>query len=164
MEEEIEESEEAEQPETVEADEDEESEEKPEPENEPLFTEEELRILNKSSGNSGLIGGVVSRGESSSTGNSTFSPENIETNTDDENNDENKEEDEDEAELPYVDGQSRGYAILNLMQPNARQSVRMQLSTMYHARIKHMFLAVLIDGTFSWDLPWFSSVIREFKH
>lgn len=126
----------------------------------PIFTDQEIQELNKSSpAKSNLIPGIASNNDTDSTDNSQFIP--IDPNGDsgaDENSDENPDE---ETELPYVTGQARGYTILNLMQAKARQSVRMQLSTMYHARIKHMYLGVLIDGTFSWDFPWFASVIRE---
>ncbi|MEZ4753509.1 MAG: hypothetical protein R3A13_04260 [Bdellovibrionota bacterium] len=127
----------------------------------PLFTENEIKELNDSTQNSSLIGGVVNRKTNTDSSSSTFTPESIDTSSQNEDEDEDENADDLGSDLPYVDGQARGYVILNLMQLNARESVRMQLSTMYHARVKHLFLAVLIDGTFGWDFTWFASVIRE---
>lgn len=65
------------------------------------------------------------------------------------------------VELPFVGGQSRGYTILNLMQPDARSSVNAMVEVMVKSNVRDLYLGVLVDGTFHWDPQFLRSVIRK---
>ncbi|MCB9030273.1 MAG: hypothetical protein H6619_04415 [Deltaproteobacteria bacterium] len=63
--------------------------------------------------------------------------------------------------LTRVSGQARGYSMLYLMHPRARQTVEAQIEILLKAEIENVFLAVLTDGTFRKDFSYLSSVIRR---
>ena len=118
---------------------------------EPLLTTEEVEKLNRSasdpsSSSDGGGPGSASRVFSSGGGEVSDPVELVEESPED--------------ALPYVDGQARGYAILTLMQPEARRSVSGQLSALYRSKVKNIVISVLIDGTFSWDPGYFRNVLR----
>ncbi len=63
---------------------------------------------------------------------------------------------------PLLDNsQARGYTILNLMQTQARDTVEAQLQNVIEAKIKRIYLGVLVDGTFSWDEAYFDRVVQR---
>lgn len=62
---------------------------------------------------------------------------------------------------PFVSGQYRGYTMLYLMQPEARTTVEQEISTLIEARVRQIFLGVLVDGTFGWDPQYFADVLRR---
>lgn len=96
---------------------------------------------------SSLIGGVrVGNGSSLDT-------EKAEKKTDD-------EEDDSELAEKFV-GPPRGFVILALMQPNARESVEKQVDTMLRSGVQNLYLGFLVDGTFGTDLEYASSVIQR---
>ncbi len=65
------------------------------------------------------------------------------------------------SELPFVAGQSRGYTLLNLMQPEARSSINEMIEVMVRSNVRDLYLGVLVDGTFHWDPKFLRSVIRK---
>lgn len=64
-------------------------------------------------------------------------------------------------QLQMLGGQARGYAMLSLMHPRARTSSEAMIDTMLRARIRDLYLGVLVDGTFSFDTEYLESVIRR---
>jgi hypothetical protein len=62
--------------------------------------------------------------------------------------------------LPRVTGQSRGYAALYLMHPNARAAVEEQVRIMKDAQVRELYLGVLTDGTFGVDFEYLNTVVR----
>ena len=70
-------------------------------------------------------------------------------------------EDDEVTELPRADGQARGYLMLYLMHPRARQTVEAQLEALRVANIEHLYLGVLIDGTFGENFPYLLDVVRR---
>jgi hypothetical protein len=65
--------------------------------------------------------------------------------------------------LKPVSGQARGYTMLYLMQPNARQSVEKQITAMIDSQVQGLYLGVLIDGTFGRDFNYLLSIIRKIE-
>jgi len=63
--------------------------------------------------------------------------------------------------LPRLAGQARGYTMLYLMQPEARQTVERQVQAMLDAEVQDLYLGVLVDGTFSKDFDYFRSVLSR---
>lgn len=64
-------------------------------------------------------------------------------------------------ELPIVGGQARGYTMLYLMHPKARQTVERQIDAMLRANIEELYLGVLTDGTFTRDYNYLTNVVRR---
>lgn len=94
--------------------------------------------------NSGGIGGVVSR----------RSPGSIETPVAEATG-------TPAPELKRVDGQARGFAMLYMMQPQARQLVELQVATLLKAQIGTIYVSVLVDGTFSKEYDYVKDVISR---
>ncbi len=108
-------------------------------------------VINQpSTQNSNLIGGVVTR-----------RPTPTSRVTTDEGSDESADASPSPSPKELLVGPPRGYAILTLMQPNARRSVERQLQTLIDANIKNVFLGVLTDGTFAKDFEYLALVIRR---
>jgi hypothetical protein len=63
--------------------------------------------------------------------------------------------------LPWVSGQSRGYTALYLMMPQARDTIKAEISNLLDARLKEVYLGVLTDGTFGWDPDYLRFVIQQ---
>jgi hypothetical protein len=63
--------------------------------------------------------------------------------------------------LNRVSGQTRGYVILNLMQPTARQSVESQIQVLLESQIQSIYLGVLVDGTFGQDFTYLDQIISR---
>lgn len=76
------------------------------------------------------------------------------------NGDESSEE-EGPPPLERVTGQSRGYTMLYLMHPAARQTVERQVAAMLRSEVNELYLGVLTDGTFSEDYDYLSAVIER---
>ena len=88
---------------------------------------------------------------------------------------ENSEEEDSNTDLPPiprasptpdntpkdVTGQARGYTMLYLMHPRARQTVEKQLEAMFRSKVQQLYLGVLIDGTFGRDFNYLSNVVRR---
>jgi len=74
---------------------------------------------------------------------------------------EDEEEQEEDEPAIWYRGQARGYTLLSLMQPEARQSTEVQIATMLQSRVRELYLGVLTDGTFSWDPQYLESVVRR---
>jgi hypothetical protein len=64
-------------------------------------------------------------------------------------------------ERPWASGQARGYTMLYAMQPEARPVVESQIQTLLSARIREMYIGVLIDGFFGPDFAYLKDVIRR---
>ncbi len=62
--------------------------------------------------------------------------------------------------LSYT-GQARGYAMLYLMQANARRTVERELQTLLDSGLRELFLGVLVDGTFGKDFAYLAQVVRR---
>ena len=75
---------------------------------------------------------------------------------------EEEEEEEEEVDAIFYEGQARGYAMLNLMLPSARQTVERQLEIMVASRVRQVYLGVLVDGTFGDDFGYLERVLRRF--
>lgn len=60
-----------------------------------------------------------------------------------------------------VTGQARGYTMLYLMYPKARQTVEKQLDALFRSNVQQLYLGVLIDGTFGRDFNYLTNVIRR---
>lgn len=102
--------------------------------------------------NNGLLGGVVTRSTPSKS-----------ASNDSENDDTNDTSAVPSPSLaPLLEGPARGYTLLYLMQPNARQAVERQLQTLIDARIKNVYIGVLTDGTFGKDFEYLGLVLRKF--
>lgn len=67
----------------------------------------------------------------------------------------------DKESLPRLRGQARGFVMLPLMQPEARQANEALVQTMLDAEIENLYLSTLVDGTFSSDFPYLESVVRR---
>jgi len=63
--------------------------------------------------------------------------------------------------LPRLAGQARGYTMLYLMQPEARNTVELQIQAMLDAEIQDLYLGVLTDGTFGKDFNYFRSTLNR---
>ena len=63
--------------------------------------------------------------------------------------------------LPRVQGQARGYAMLYLMQPEARAAVEREIETMLQSQVSQLYLGALVDGTFGEDIAYLESVVRR---
>lgn len=61
----------------------------------------------------------------------------------------------------YYTGQARGYAMLYLMHLKARQTVLKEVEILKESRLRELFIAVLVDGTFGKDFSFLNQVIRE---
>ena len=70
-------------------------------------------------------------------------------------------ENDEVTELPRASGQARGYLMLYLMHPRARETVEAQLEALRVANIEHLYLGVLIDGTFGINFPYLEDVVRR---
>jgi hypothetical protein len=66
-----------------------------------------------------------------------------------------------EKPLSLVGGQARGFTMMYLMHPKARQTVDVQVETLIKANVRDQYLAILIDGTFSLDFNYANSIIRK---
>jgi len=64
---------------------------------------------------------------------------------------------------PSYKGQVRGYAMLYLMHPNARNTVVTELQTLLDSGVRDVFLAVLTDGTFGKDFDYLKYVLKTFN-
>ena len=62
--------------------------------------------------------------------------------------------------LQRVTGQARGYHLIYMMQPEARQTVNLQIETLMRAEIDQIYLGVLTDGTFSKNYPYLNQALR----
>lgn len=62
---------------------------------------------------------------------------------------------------PRFGGQPRGFTLLYLMHPRARDSVERSLETLEEADIQEVAIGVLTDGTFGKDFGYLSSVVRR---
>lgn len=60
-----------------------------------------------------------------------------------------------------VVGQARGYAMLYMMHPRARQTVEREVETMLRAEVGDLYLSVIVDGTFGTDWEYLEQVIRR---
>ena len=60
-----------------------------------------------------------------------------------------------------VVGQPRGYAMLYLMHPRARQTVEREVQTMLRSEVGDLYLSVLVDGTFGTDWDYLEQVVRR---
>lgn len=63
--------------------------------------------------------------------------------------------------LQRVSGQTRGYVMLPLMQPNARLSINKQVEILLESEVDSLFIGVLVDGTFSKDYSFLHEVLRR---
>ena len=63
--------------------------------------------------------------------------------------------------LTKVYGQPRGYAMLYLMHPRAREAVEKQVATLEKANLSEIYLSVLTDGTFGKDFTYLADVVRR---
>lgn len=61
----------------------------------------------------------------------------------------------------WAGGQARGYTMLYAMQPEARPVVEVHVQTLLGARIRQLYIGVLIDGTFSRDFTYLKDVIAR---
>lgn len=77
------------------------------------------------------------------------------------NEDSSEEETANNTELPRVGGQVRGYNMLYLMHPKARETVERQLIGLEVANLEDNYLSVLVDGTFGKDFNYLENVIRR---
>jgi len=66
-----------------------------------------------------------------------------------------------EEVLDRVGGQARGFMVLPLMHPRARPMVEALINTLLRAQIQQIYLGVLVDGTFSFDLDYLNAVIER---
>ena len=132
----------------------------PTPDNEsPLFTREELAEIERLSKSEPIksledrfIGGVRRK----------RSPEVINNPVEINDEDKKKEDDQDEANTGVeLTGQARGYAMLYLMHPRARNTVERELQAMLDSKVRELFLGVLVDGTFGSDFDYLSSVVQR---
>jgi hypothetical protein len=64
-------------------------------------------------------------------------------------------------ERAWASGQARGYTMLYAMQPEARAVVELHIQTLLSARIREMYIGVLIDGFFGPDFTYLKDVIRR---
>lgn len=64
-------------------------------------------------------------------------------------------------ELPRVSGEPRGYVMLYLMHPKARETVEKQLTNMLRSQVNDLYLGVLVDGTFGQDFEYLSNVVQR---
>lgn len=62
-----------------------------------------------------------------------------------------------------VTGQPRGYSMLYLMEPNARQTVEKQLTAMLDSQVQSLYLGVLVDGTFTRDFNYLLNIVRRIE-
>lgn len=60
-----------------------------------------------------------------------------------------------------VGGQARGFTMIALMHPKARQSTEAAVDVLLRAEIEEPYLAVLVDGSFSIDFDYLDSIIRR---
>ena len=65
------------------------------------------------------------------------------------------------ARYQRVVGQPRGYAMLYLMHPRARQTVEREVQTMLRSEVGDLYLSALVDGTFGVDWDYLEQVIRR---
>jgi hypothetical protein len=65
------------------------------------------------------------------------------------------------SNLPLVGGQARGYVLLYLMHPRARQTTEAQIQNLIDANIQQVYLSVLVDGTFGKDHAYLQSVLQR---
>ena len=100
-------------------------------------------------GGSGLIGGIRVRGTSADEGKTEAL------------NDEVDNEDEDSGLLSRVSGQARGFLILPLMHPRARESVEKQIEILLRSQVSDLYIGFLVDGSFSTDFEYASSVVQR---
>lgn len=63
--------------------------------------------------------------------------------------------------LPALSGQARGYTMLYLMHPHARNTVEKQIDAMLRSQVKELYLGVLVDGTFGTDFEYLKSVVSR---
>ncbi len=111
--------------------------------------EELSRLSGSERGRTSLIGGARVRRDSGS----PSELEGEETTTSD--------EEEDDEILPRVGGQARGFTILALMHPDARESVEKQIEIMIRSQVRNLYIGFLVDGTFSTDFEYASTVVQR---
>lgn len=66
-----------------------------------------------------------------------------------------------EPSFTRVTGQPRGYTMLYLMHPGARQTVERQLDAMLRSNVGELYLGVLTDGTFEQDFAYLADVVKR---
>ena len=104
-------------------------------------------LAHSGSGDTGLIGGMRVRG-------ATGEAESIE--------EKKQEEDEEDSDvLPRTTGQVRGFLMLPLMHPRARESSEKQIETLIRSQVNDLYVGFLVDGTFGMDLEYASSVVQR---
>lgn len=64
----------------------------------------------------------------------------------------------------FAFGQPRGYAMLYAMHPKARLVVEKQVKNLLDARIREIYISVLIDGTFGKDFTYLRNIIRRLNN
>ncbi|RMG39693.1 MAG: hypothetical protein D6719_12720 [Candidatus Dadabacteria bacterium] len=132
---------------------------------EKIFTEEELQQLQaqgatveRGGKNSALLGAVKNSSGSSLSGGAVASENTPAFQTQDTPT---PTPDQQDQLSGMVAGQPRGYVMLNLMHPAARQTINAQVQNMLDAKVRELYLGVLTDGTFSKDFNYFASVVRK---
>ena len=68
---------------------------------------------------------------------------------------------EEGAKLVPVTGQARGYNMIYLMHPAARDTVESQVEAMRVSGLKEQYLGVLTDGTFGKNIPYLQNVVQR---
>lgn len=68
---------------------------------------------------------------------------------------------EDTVSLTRLGGQARGYVLLSLMHPNARQTIDAQVDTLIKANIAQVYIGVLVDGTFGKDHSYLHNILDK---
>ncbi|MDZ4787055.1 MAG: hypothetical protein SGJ02_13360 [bacterium] len=60
-----------------------------------------------------------------------------------------------------LQGQARGYMMLYMMHPKARETAQRQIDNLIKANIKEVYLGVLTDGTFGKDFNFLNSTLSK---
>ena len=122
-----------------------------------LFTHDDLNYLEKKGADversQRFSPGVRTGGGRRSTQGTTFSVPS--------GSEEDQEEEEGER-VVFYEGQARGYTLLSLMQPTAREAVEAQLETLMDSEVETVYLGVLTDGTFGKNFVYLEEVLRRF--
>ena len=126
----------------------------------PLLTKEETSQLTAGSRKRGSRGSLnagirvpnkntSANGSAKLSGNFDFDPE-----------DQTAPEDTDTKAL-IKGNRPRGYLMLSLMQPQARQTIELQIQNLIDASIENVFLGVLTDGTFDRDFNYLQQILTR---
>ena len=107
--------------------------------------------INNRNSNSGLIGGI---GRALDNQDEVIEEE-------EEESEETTTPEEAFAELPDVRGQARGFNMLYLMHPRARETVERQVEALEVSGIRDLYLSVLTDGTFAQDFNYLQTIIQR---